>query len=324
MALGDQVAVGVGIDYIAEEPRRGAGTWRRALRIAFRKPLGAFSLAVIIAMVAIALAAPIAQRYNPAQPFDTVNPNYDPTSTDFGSTDRDRLVPDFKAAPSTKHWLGTDDGSRDMWSRIVWGARRSLGIGVAALIVAVGVGTILGIISGYFGGLFDTALQRVLDAIQSIPPLLLLILAATALELSLRNLILTLGFVGITQVSRLIRGTVLSIRAQPYVEAARVLGAQDARIMMRHVFPNTVPTLIVVFTIGLPVVIISEAALTFLGLTPPAPKGSWGEILSDGVNAILVSPWQSIFAGGAITLAVLAFNLAGDALRDVLDPRLRV
>jgi peptide/nickel transport system permease protein len=130
--------------------------------------------------------------------------------------------------------------------------------------------------------------------------------------------------VGITQVSRLIRGTVLSLRELPFVEAARVLGARDGRIMLQHILPNTVPTLIVVFTIGLPVVIISEAALAFLGLTPPAPKGSWGEILSDGVNAITTSPWQSLFAGGAITLAVLAFNLAGDALRDVLDPRLRV
>jgi peptide/nickel transport system permease protein len=324
VAHGDQAAVRVGIDYMADEPRRGAGTWRRALRIAFRKPLGAFSLAIIVFMVFIALAAPIAQRYEPFALFDIENPNYDPNSTDFGSTDRDRLVPNAKSGPSTAHWFGTDENSRDLWSRIVWGARRSLGVGVAALIVAVGFGSILGIVSGYFGGWFDTVLQRVLDAIQAIPPLLLLILAATSLELSLRNLILTLGFVGVTQVSRLIRATVLSISAQPFIEAARVLGARDARIMLQHIFPNTVPTLIVVFTIGLPVVIISEAALTFLGLTPPAPKGSWGEILSDGVNAITESPWQSLFAGGAITLAVLAFNLAGDALRDVLDPRLRV
>jgi peptide/nickel transport system permease protein len=324
MALGDQAAIRVGIDYLAEEPRRGAGTWRRALRIAFRKPLGAFSLAVIVFMGAVAIGAPVAQRYDPIDVNDKLNPNYDPSSLDFGSTDRDQYVPDAKSAPSLKHWFGTDENSRDLWARIVWGARRSLGVGVTALIVAVGVGSILGIISGYFGGWFDTALQRVLDAIQAIPPLLLLILAATSLELSLRNLILTLGFVGITQVSRLIRGTVLSISAQPFVEAARVLGAQHGRIMVRHVFPNTVPTLIVVFTVGLPVVIIAEAALTFLGLTPPAPKGSWGEILSDGVNAITVSPWQALFAGGAITLAVLAFNLAGDALRDVLDPRLRV
>jgi peptide/nickel transport system permease protein len=324
MALGDQVAVGVGIDYHVEEPRRGGNLWRRAFRIAFRKPLGAFSLAVIVGMVAIALAAPVVDRYSPIKPFDIQNPNYNPNSTDFGSTDRDRIVPDFKAAPSLKHWFGTDENSRDLWSRIVWGARRSLFIAVASLTVAVALGAFLGIISGYFGGWFDTLLQRLLDAIQAIPALLLLILAATSFELSNRNLILVLGFVGVTQVSRLIRGTVLSLRELPFIEAARVIGARDARIMTRHILPNTAPTLIVVFTIGLPVVILAESALTFLGLTPPAPKGSWGETLSDGVNAILVSPWQSLFAGGAITLAVLAFNLAGDALRDVLDPRLRV
>jgi peptide/nickel transport system permease protein len=325
MALGDQVAVGgVGIDYAYEEPRRGGNLWRRAFRIAFRKPLGAFSLAVIALMVLIAVAAPLFERYNPVQPFDILNPNYNPNSTDFGSTDRDRIVPDRNAPPSMKHWFGTDENSRDLWSRIVWGARRSLYIAVASLAVAVGAGAVLGIVSGYFGSWFDTLLQRFLDAIQAIPALLLLILAATSFELSNRNLILVLGFVGITQVSRLIRGTVLSLRELPFIEAARVLGARDVRIMVQHILPNTAPTLIVVFTIGLPVVILAESALTFLGLTPPAPKGSWGETLSDGVNAILTSPWQSLFAGGAITLAVLAFNLAGDALRDVLDPRLRV
>jgi peptide/nickel transport system permease protein len=275
-------------------------------------------------MILLAVLAPVVQRYDPVQPFDKVNPRYDPQSRDFTSDARQRTISDQKAAPSWDHWFGTDDTSRDLWSRIVWGARRSLTVAVLALIIAVSVGAFLGIISGYFGSWFDTGLQRVLDAFQAIPPLLLLILAATALELTLRNLIIVLGFVGITQVSRLIRGTVLSLRELPFVEAARVLGARDARIMMQHILPNTVPTLIVVFTIGLPVVIISEAALTFLGLTPPAPKGSWGETLSDGVNAIKESPWQSLFAGGAITLAVLAFNLAGDALRDVLDPRLRI
>jgi peptide/nickel transport system permease protein len=320
----DQHSLAVGIDQLDVEPRRGANAWRRGLRIAFRKPLGLFSLVVIAVMVSIAVFAPLAQRYDPVQPWDKENPRYDPTSRDFGSDARHRTISDQKASPSTTHWFGTDDTSRDLWSRIVWGARRSLTVAVLALMIAVGAGAFLGILSGYFGGWFDTGLQRVLDALQAIPPLLLLILAATSLELSLRNLILVLGFVGITQVSRLIRGTVLSLRELPFVEAARVLGAQDARIMLRHILPNTVPTLIVVFTIGLPVVIISEAALTFLGLTPPAPKGSWGEILSDGVNAITESPWQSLFAGGAITLSVLAFNLAGDALRDVLDPRLRV
>jgi peptide/nickel transport system permease protein len=319
---GEQAAMEAGIAYVIEE-RRARDTWRRGLRIAFRKPLGAFSLLVIGTMLVMAVGAPLVERHNPVQPFAIRNPNYDPTSTDLFRTDRDEFVPENNVSPSWRHWLGTD-GSRDIWARIVWGTRRSLGIGVTALLVAVGAGALVGIASGYFGGLLDTLVQRLLDSLQSFPPLLLLILAATTLELSLRNLILALGVVGLTQVSRLVRGTVLALRELPFIEAARLLGATDSRIMLRHILPNTIPTLIVVFTIGLPVAIIAEASLTFLGLTPPAPKGSWGEMLSDGVNIILTSPWQSLFAGSAITLAVLAFNLAGDALRDVLDPRLRL
>lgn len=319
----EQTVAEGGIAYVLEE-RRERDTWRRGLRLAFRKPLGVFSLVIIAAMLVMAVGAPLLERHDPVQPFAARNPNYDPNSTDFFRTDRDEFIPQNNVAPSGEHWLGTDEGSRDIWARIVWGTRRSLGIGVTALLVAVCTGAIIGIASGYFGGLLDTLVQRLLDALQSIPPLLLLILVATTLELSVRNLILALGLVGITQVSRLTRGTVLALRELPFIEAARLLGATDSRIMLRHILPNAIPTLIVVFTIGLPVAIIAEASLTFLGLTPPAPKGSWGEMLSDGVNIILTSPWQSIFAGTAITLAVLAFNLAGDALRDVLDPRLRV
>jgi peptide/nickel transport system permease protein len=324
MAVGDQAAIGgAGVLYEVE-PRRGGNAWRRGLRIAFRKPLGAISLVIIVVMIAFALAAPQLQRYDPARTFQNRNAAFDPNCTDLFSTCRDEFVTARLSGPSMAHWFGTDDGSRDTWARVVWGTRRSMGISVASLLIALVLGGALGVISGYYGGWFDTLLQRGLDSIQSFPPLLVLILAATTLELSVRNLVFALAFLGIAQVSRLIRGSVLALREQPFVEAARVLGATDARSMVRHILPNIVPTLIVVFTVGLPVVIIAEASLTFLGLAPPAPKGSWGEMLFAGNNAILTTAWLALFSGGAITLAVLAFNLAGDALRDVLDPRLRI
>lgn len=324
MAVSGPAAIGVAIDQFPVEQRYGGNLWLRALRIAFRKPLGFISLLIIVVLAALAVGAPMVERYNPVQPFNRPNPDFNPNSTDFLSNERDATIPDHQSAPSAKHWFGTDEGSRDTWARVVWGARRSLGIGVASLMIALATGSALGIVSGYFGGAFDMLMQRLLDALQSFPPLLILILAGTTFELSVRNLVLVLGFVGITQVSRLVRGSVLAMRELPFIEAARVLGSTDIRIMLRHILPNTLPTLIVVFTIGLPVVILAEAALSFLALAPPAPKGSWGDMLADGTNAIITSPWQALFSGGAITVSVLAFNLAGDALRDVLDPRLRV
>jgi ABC-type dipeptide/oligopeptide/nickel transport system permease subunit len=227
----------------------------------------------------------------------------------------------LKGDPSGTNWLGTDDSGRDVWSRLVWGARRSMGVGVGALLIATIVGTALGVASAYFGGWFDTSLQRVLDAVQAFPPLLLLILIASTREPSITNLIVALGFIGITQVSRIVRGTVLVTRELPYVEAARVIGANDARTMGVHILPNVTAPIIVIFTIGLATVIIAEASLSFLALAPPG--ASWGEMLSNGRQSISTTPWIAIFSGMAITLAVLGFNLAGDALRDVLDPRLR-
>lgn len=295
---------------------------KRVLRLARRKPLGAFGAVVIVAMMALTVATPVFARYDPAQSFDRLNPTYDPSSNQLLRTDRNEFILDAKAAPSAKHWLGTDDAGRDIWSRLVWGTRRSLGIGVASMAIAVVAGTLLGVVSGYFGGRVDTGMQRLLDALQAFPPLLLLLLIASAFELTVRNLVLAFGFIGMTQVSRLVRGKVLTLRELPYIEAGRVIGASDMRLMLRHIAPNTLGPVIVVFTLGLGTVIIAEASLAFLGLTPSGI--SWGAMLDAGRNFINSSPWQAVFSGLAITLAVLAFNLVGDALRDVLDPRLRV
>jgi peptide/nickel transport system permease protein len=302
---------------IAEQASR----WTQVLRLAKRKPLGTFGMVIIVILCAVAVGTPVFAHYDPAQAFEHRNPSYDASSTDLYRSDRNEFILDAKAAPSAKHWLGTDDAGRDIWARIAWGTRRTLGIAVASLAIAVCAGTLLGVTSGYFGGKIDTLMQRVLDAMQAFPPLLLLLLIASAFELTARNLVLALGFVGITQVSRLVRGKVLTLRELPYIEAGRVIGASDLRLMLRHILPNTMAPIIVVFTMGLGTVIIAEASLSFLGLTHGV---SWGQMLNSGRNFINSSPWQAVFSGLAITLAVLAFNLVGDALRDILDPRLRM
>ncbi len=302
--------------------RERAPAWQRGLRIARKKPLGSFGAVIIMVMLTLAVATPMFARYDPEEKFYVANPTYNPNSTSLYSTDRDATILDGKSSPSMKHWLGTDEAGRDIWSRLVWGARRSLGIGMASMAIAVGLGLALGVVSGYFGGLLDTLMQRILDAMQAFPPLLLLLLVGSAFSLNNRNLVIVLGLIGSTQVSRLVRAKVLTLRELPFVEAGRVIGASDMRMMLRHIAPNSLAPAIVIFTLGLGTVIIAEASLSFLGFVHSTT--SWGAMLNAGRNFIMSSPWQAVFSGLAITLAVLAFNLVGDALRDVLDPRLRV
>jgi peptide/nickel transport system permease protein len=324
MAREMTVRGGVGADVTSLEAGVQAHrpAWRRALRGAARKPLGTFGGAIVALICVAAVGAPVIARYAPAQSFDRANPTYNPSSTSVYSTDRDPIILDAKSAPSAKHWLGTDEAGRDIWSRIIWGARRSMGIGIPTMLLAVAVGALLAVVSGYFGGIVDTLMQRVLDAVQAFPALLLLLLIASAFDLNARNLVLSLAFVGVAQVSRVVRSKVLTLRELPFVEAGRVLGATDVRLMARHILPNTMGTVIVVFTIGIGSVILAEASLSFLGLTHA--NVSWGMMLNSGRNYINSSPWQAVFSGLAITLAVLGFNLLGDTLRDVLDPRLRI
>lgn len=296
--------------------------WRRGLRIARNKPLGSLGAIIVFAMLVLAVATPVFQRYNPDTKFYVPNPTYNASSSSLYSTDRDATILDAKSAPSAAHWLGTDETGGDIWAQLVRGARRSLGIGLASMAIAVGAGLALGVVSGYFGGLFDTLLQRLLDAMQAFPPLLFLLLVGSAFNLNNRNLVIVLGLVGCTQVSRLVRAKVLTLRELPFVEAGRVIGASDMRLMLRHITPNSLAPAIVIFTLGLGTVIIAEAGLSFLGVVHST--SSWGYMLNRGRNYIGSSPWLAVFSGLAITLAVLAFNLIGDALRDVLDPRLRV
>jgi peptide/nickel transport system permease protein len=298
-----------------------APSFRRTLgRFVVRKPLGAFGVFVIVVLVVVAAGAPVLARYRVEEAFVVVNPAYDPTSL-VPQTSSPTLI-DKQAAPSMKHWFGTDNYGRDSYARIIWGARRTLKVGLLSLAVGTVVGVVIGLTSAYFSGLLDTIVQRFMDSFQSFPALLFLILLVTVRAPTETNLIIGLAIVSVPSISRIVRSVVLQTREMPYVEAARLIGASDLRIMGRHILPNIMAPIIVVFSIGVGAVILAEAMLAFLGLGPPGI--SWGQMLDTGRLFVLTSPWLALFSGGAITMAVLAFNLAGDALRDVLDPRLRM
>ncbi len=303
------------------------------LRFIRRKPLGAFGFLLVFILIAMTLGTPKAEFGVPSLPsrpfgYELGQPwmaRYD-AEKQFKDVNTGRLVQ--YDSPSWEHWLGSDKAGRDTWARIVFGARRSLFVGLWALALATAIGTFIGVVSGFFRGWLDTAMQRVMDALQSFPPLITLILIITINPFtegpSLTIAAFALGFVGITSVQRIVRGVVLSTREQPYVEAARVIGATNVRTMFYHILPNITAAIIVVFSIGLGAVILAEAALGFIVPSAVPQTPSWGLMLNEGRAVIVDHPWPGVFSASAIALAVLGFNLAGDALRDVLDPRLRL
>jgi peptide/nickel transport system permease protein len=301
-------------------PPKTPSLWRSLGRFMVRKPLGAFGVIVIVVLIVMAVGAPVLGRYGVEQTFEVANPAYDPSSLDPGA-----FAPTIiykQAAPSINHWFGTDNFGRDTYARIVWGSRRTLKVGLLSLSIGTIVGILIGLTSAYFSGLVDTVVQRFMDTFQSFPALLFLLLLVTVFEPSEMSLTIGLAIVSVPAISRIVRSVVLQTREMPYVEAARLIGASHLRIMGRHILPNVMAPIIVIFTIGVGAVILAEASVSFLGFGPPGI--SWGQMLDTGRLFVLTSPWLALFAGGAITLAVLAFNLAGDALRDVLDPRLRM
>ena len=223
--------------------------------------------------------------------------------------------------PSGKHWFGTDRAGHDLFSRVTEGARLSLYIGFFATLIGVVAGTATGLISGSFGGGSDLLINRILDAVQSFPPIAFLLLIASVTDPSALWVTLTLSVLAIAPTNRIVRGSVIQIREMPYIEAARTIGASAGRIMFFHILPNIVAPLIVIFSITIGAFILAEAALSFLGLG--TLDVSWGKMIADGRQFIVYSPWTSLWAGLALTSLVFGFNVLGDALRDVLDPRLR-
>jgi peptide/nickel transport system permease protein len=281
---------------------RGRNRLSGFLRFVRRKPLAAIGALIVIGMVVTALFADqIAPRRYDQQ--DIVN----------------RLEP-----PSSTFPLGTDDLGRDLLSRIIYGARISLAVSIGAVGLGLLHGSFWGILSGYAGGRTDLIVQRIMDGVLSIPLLLMAMVIVTALGASIVNVILAMGLVLTPTVNRVVRGAVLSVKELPFVDAARSIGATPGRIITQHVLRNILAPLIVISTINLGSAIITESSLSFLGMGVPPPYPTWGGMLSStGRTFLQDAPWLAIFPGIAISLVVLAFNLLGDGLRDVLDPRLR-
>jgi peptide/nickel transport system permease protein len=238
----------------------------------------------------------------------------------------DPLAQDYNAllkGPSAAHPLGTDQVGRDLLSRIMYGARISMIVGVISVGVAIAIGLPLGLLSGYARGIADEVIMRVMDALIAFPSLILAMAIVAVLKPSLFNVMIAIGITSVPLYARLMRSQVLSLRERDFVGAARALGATDARIMMRHILPNSLSPIIVQGTLGLGFAVLAEAGLGYLGVGVQPPTPTWGSILNQGSALLEKAPWLSIFPGLAIFILVLAFNLLGDALRDQLDPRLR-
>ena len=272
------------------------------LRFCRRKPLGALGGICVVAMLVMAAGADVIAHY----PYDESIPGA-------------RMQP-----PSAKFWMGTDNLSRDMWSRVVYGARVSVTVGFATIAIGTLIAAAIGISSAYVGGTYDMAVQRVVDAWMSFPYLVIILSLMAVLGPGLLNLIFTLSILIAAGGARVIRGAALSVMQNPYLEAARAMGSGHLRIVLRYVLPNVMATVMILATIGLGGVILAESSLSFLGFGVPPPYPSWGAMLSgSGRSYMYRAPWMAIWPGLAISLAVFGFNMLGDALRDVLDPRLR-
>ncbi|MGE3600875.1 MAG: ABC transporter permease [Dehalococcoidia bacterium] len=316
-----------------QDNRQPPSALTRALRFARRRKLGAIGIILMALVLLVAIFSPLLQRYDDNLQFIAANESFEASQSgasvleqlQSGKTEEDvsENVTERFLPPSSEHWLGTDAFGRDIYARIIVGTRLAVLIGVFASLIAVVAGTVMGVISGYLGGIVDLSMQRVIDGLQAFPALVLLLLIVQVFDQPpLWVTIAALGFLGWAINTRIIRSAVLAIRQQPYIEAARSFGATDLRVMLQHVLPNIVAPIIVVFSIGIGAYILAEASLSFLGLGP-ADKTTWGKMVQAGRVGLDLHPWEALFAGLAITLTVLGFNLAGDALRDEFDPRLR-
>jgi peptide/nickel transport system permease protein len=225
--------------------------------------------------------------------------------------------------PSLEHLLGTDKYGRDVLTRLLYGARISLSIGFVAVTISITLGTVIGAVSGFFGGIVDTTLMRLVDTLISFPRLVLLIMVIALFQPSILIVIVVLGFTLWPSSARIVRGEVLSLREREFVEAARALGLSSPRIILRHIIPNVLGPVIVAATLGLGNIILIEAGLSYLGLSVQPPTPSWGTMINDGREYLLQAWWATTFPGLAIVATVISFNLIGDGLRDALDPRLR-
>jgi peptide/nickel transport system permease protein len=274
---------------------------KRFVRVFFGRKIVIFGFVVIGLLIIAALFAPFLSQYDPFEP------------------DMKTLL----AQPNTTHLLGTDTLGRDTLSRIIYGSRISLMVGLIAVLVAATIGMTLGLLAGYFGRITNTIIMRFMDALMSVPMILMAVTISALLGGGFTNVIIALGVALIPAYARLMCGQVLTVKQNDYITASHAIGASNLRIMLRHVLPNCFPPLIVLMTMQIGMAILSEASLSFLGIGIKAPEAAWGSMVSEGYVYLLQNPILSIAPGVAIMLVVFAFNMVGDGLRDALDPRLR-
>lgn len=281
--------------------RRSARTVGSVRRFIRNKPLGAAGGAIILLMLFIGIFADYIAPYS-----------YD----DFS-------VPDRLLSPSWDHFFGTDEQGRDVFSRVLYGARTSVIIGFGAVTTSIIIASIIGTVSGYYGGLLDLLFQRIIDVWLAFPGLIFVIFVIAIFSRSTWALVLTLGVLIAAGSSRIVRSATISVKESQYIEASHAAGASDLRILLRHILPNVVPVIIISASVQVGSVILIESSLSYLGFGVPPPFPSWGRMLQESQTNMIYKPHLAVFPGLAITIVVYAFNMFGDALRDVLDPRLR-
>jgi ABC-type dipeptide/oligopeptide/nickel transport system permease subunit len=279
---------------------RGAALGRWWRRFA-RNPGAVFGLAVFLGLVGMAVFAPLLAPH-------------DPLAQGVGQP---------LQGPSAAHWAGTDSFGRDILSRIIYGARVALVVGVVAVLLALVIGVALGLIAGYYGGVVDAIIMRVMDGLFAFPIIILAIAMMAVMGFGVRNVIIAVAVGFIAPFARVTRGDVLAVKEEPYVEAARLAGVGSAAIILRHILPNVLAPIIVQGALRVSGAIITESGLSFLGLGPPPPTPAWGRMIAEGQTFIVMAPHVSTIPGIALMLAIVALNLLGDGLRDTLDPRMR-
>jgi peptide/nickel transport system permease protein len=295
VTAGDTLPIGTTTTYTS------AGEFRRIVKVLFGRGLVIFGVVVIVLVIVMAIFAPLLAPYDPYE----------------------QSLSESLVKPSTHHLLGTDSLGRDTLSRLIYGSRNSLMVGVVALGIAAVVGITMGLLAGYLGGWVYTVIMRIIDALMCFPMILLAMLIAALLGGGIRNVMVALGIAMLPGYARLMCGEVLSVKENDYVLAARSEGAGNLRIMLSHVLPNCFPPLIVLMTMQIGAAILAEAGLSFLGIGIRPPDAAWGRMVSEGRYYLLSNPVLSFAPGLAIMLVVFAFNMVGDGLRDALDPRLR-
>ena len=275
--------------------------WRRFRRVFFQRKIAVFGLVVLIVLGLTAIFAEWLAPYDPYEP------------------DLDN----FLLQPNREHLLGTDDIGRDTLSRLIYGSRTALTVGFSSAAMAVSIGIALGIIAGYFGGAINMVIMRFVDVLLPFPMIVLALLIAAVLGGGIQNVIIALGIANIPAYTRVMQGLTLSIRENDYIMAARAMGSTNPRVILRHIFPNAFPPIIVLITLQLGFLILAEAGLSYLGIGIQPPGAAWGAMVNEGYRHLVRNPVLSFAPGAAIMLVVFAFNMVGDGLRDALDPRLR-